>query len=193
MMTPTAMLHSPPPKLKDRAGEASCYAFFPQTFVVPSEYRMFVEGFKRQGGTWIMKPIGRAQGQGIFLFNKLSQVRQAGCKWHARLVKIVYGIECHGGGRVGVFVGGGLGPWRRWCWWGSAEDSTLPPRASIAFRERSRRMTASGRECVRCALRIHNGSIAAPCSDSMSSGALPDASCLPDQRLAARPHLEAGR
>jgi tubulin polyglutamylase TTLL9 len=35
---------------------------------------MFVEEFKRSGGTWIMKPIGRAQGQGIFLFNKLSQV-----------------------------------------------------------------------------------------------------------------------
>ncbi len=35
---------------------------------------MFVEEFKRSGGVWIMKPIGRAQGQGIFLFNKLSQV-----------------------------------------------------------------------------------------------------------------------
>lgn len=35
---------------------------------------MFVEEFKRSGGVWIMKPIGKAQGQGIFLFNKLSQV-----------------------------------------------------------------------------------------------------------------------
>eukprot|EP00798_Chlamydomonas_sp_ICE-L_P013419 gene13419-19273_t len=35
---------------------------------------MFVEEFKRSGGTWIMKPIGRAQGAGIFLFNKLSQI-----------------------------------------------------------------------------------------------------------------------
>ncbi|PNG99127.1 putative tubulin polyglutamylase TTLL9, partial [Tetrabaena socialis] len=40
----------------------------------PSEYRMFVEEFKRSGGVWIMKPTGRAQGQGIFLFNKLSQI-----------------------------------------------------------------------------------------------------------------------
>eukprot|EP00775_Hariotina_reticulata_P014320 gene14320-46_t len=54
--------------------EAAAYAFFPQTYVVPSEYRMLVEEFKRSGGTWIMKPIGRAQGQGIFLFNKLNQI-----------------------------------------------------------------------------------------------------------------------
>ena len=59
---------------QDRHAEAAHYNFFPLTFVVPSEYRMFVEEFKRAGGTWIMKPIGKAQGQGIFLFNKLSQV-----------------------------------------------------------------------------------------------------------------------
>lgn len=59
---------------EDRYGEAAQYNFFPLTFVVPSEYRMFVEEFKRSGGTWIMKPIGKAQGQGIFLFNKLSQI-----------------------------------------------------------------------------------------------------------------------
>jgi tubulin polyglutamylase TTLL9 len=69
---PVIALHPKP--LQDRAAEAAGYAFFPLTFVVPSEYRMFVEEFKRSGGTWIMKPIGRAQGQGIFLFNKLSQV-----------------------------------------------------------------------------------------------------------------------
>ena len=42
------------------------------------EYRMFVEEFKRSGGVWIMKPIGAAQGKGIFLFNKLSQVSRCG-------------------------------------------------------------------------------------------------------------------
>lgn len=62
-----------PPAAQERLEEAAQYNFFPQTFVVPSEYRMFVEEFKRSGGTWIMKPIGKAQGQGIFLFNKLSQ------------------------------------------------------------------------------------------------------------------------
>ncbi|KAG1677585.1 hypothetical protein FOA52_014483 [Chlamydomonas sp. UWO 241] len=61
---------------EDRAAEAAQYNFFPMTFVVPSEYRMFVEEFKNSGGTWIMKPIGQAQGRGIFLFNKLSQISE---------------------------------------------------------------------------------------------------------------------
>lgn len=38
---------------------------------------MFVEEFKRSpGAVWIMKPIGRAQGRGIFLFSKLSQISE---------------------------------------------------------------------------------------------------------------------
>lgn len=50
-------------------------SFWTGTFVLPSEYGMFVEEFKRSpGAIWIMKPIGRAQGRGIFLFNKLSQI-----------------------------------------------------------------------------------------------------------------------
>eukprot|EP00746_Dinoflagellata_sp_MGD_P039562 gnl/MRDRNA2_/MRDRNA2_19545_c0_seq1.p1 gnl/MRDRNA2_/MRDRNA2_19545_c0~~gnl/MRDRNA2_/MRDRNA2_19545_c0_seq1.p1 ORF type:complete len:528 (+),score=103.73 gnl/MRDRNA2_/MRDRNA2_19545_c0_seq1:319-1902(+) len=35
---------------------------------------MFVEEFKKQFGTWIMKPVGKSQGKGIFLVNKLSQI-----------------------------------------------------------------------------------------------------------------------
>lgn len=49
----------------------------PTTFVLPSEYAMFVEEFKRQqpgGAIWIMKPVGKSQGRGIFLFDKLSQI-----------------------------------------------------------------------------------------------------------------------
>lgn len=58
----------------------------PTTFVVPMEYSMFVEEFKKQqtnGAIWIMKPVGKSQGKGIFLFDKLSQIaawRQAP-KW----------------------------------------------------------------------------------------------------------------
>ena len=38
------------------------------------DYSLFVEEFRKQeSATWIMKPSGRAQGQGIFLINKLSQ------------------------------------------------------------------------------------------------------------------------
>jgi tubulin polyglutamylase TTLL9 len=37
---------------------------------------MFVEAFKREPGSlWIMKPIGKAQGKGIFLFSKLSDIK----------------------------------------------------------------------------------------------------------------------
>ena len=43
--------------------------------MVPQEYGLFYEEFKRQpNNTWIMKPVGRAQGKGIFLFAKLSQI-----------------------------------------------------------------------------------------------------------------------
>jgi len=64
--------------------EASKFNFFPTTYVLPQEYSLFMEEFKKSGGaTWIMKPIGRAQGRGIFLFNKLSQVSdwKKGHKW----------------------------------------------------------------------------------------------------------------
>ena len=42
--------------------EAQSYDFIPTTFVLPREYSMFVEEFKKTGGVWIMKPIGSAQG-----------------------------------------------------------------------------------------------------------------------------------
>lgn len=79
--------------------EANKWDFFPTTFVLPvscrfwrslnryrflliddtcplqSEYHMFVEEFKRKSGTiWIMKPAGRAQGKGIFLFTDLKDI-----------------------------------------------------------------------------------------------------------------------
>lgn len=57
-----------------RMDEAEAYDFIPATFVLPKEYSMFVEEFKKTGGIWIMKPIGSAQGKGIFLFTKLSEI-----------------------------------------------------------------------------------------------------------------------
>lgn len=60
-----------------RLAEAARYNICPITFVVPQEYSMFVEEFKKwTGSTWIMKPIGRSQGSGIFLVNKLAQTQQ---------------------------------------------------------------------------------------------------------------------
>ncbi|KAL1524709.1 hypothetical protein AB1Y20_019593 [Prymnesium parvum] len=59
-----------------RDDEAAAYDFFPGTYVLPADYGLFVEEFKTHppGSIWIMKPTGSAQGKGIFLFNKLSQV-----------------------------------------------------------------------------------------------------------------------
>eukprot|EP00931_Biecheleriopsis_adriatica_P076601 TRINITY_DN50293_c0_g1_i1.p1 TRINITY_DN50293_c0_g1~~TRINITY_DN50293_c0_g1_i1.p1 ORF type:complete len:534 (+),score=112.57 TRINITY_DN50293_c0_g1_i1:142-1743(+) len=60
-----------------RHDEAAKYNICPVTFVVPQEYSMFVEEFKKwTGATWIMKPVGRSQGSGIFLINKLAQTQQ---------------------------------------------------------------------------------------------------------------------
>eukprot|EP00047_Mylnosiga_fluctuans_P010918 m.18593 g.18593 ORF g.18593 m.18593 type:complete len:531 (-) comp3357_c0_seq2:999-2591(-) len=71
----TASLPPPPPaqpnaiKLK--------VDFLPTTFKLPSEYRMFVEEFKKQpSSAWIMKPVGSSQGKGIFLVTKLSQLAE---------------------------------------------------------------------------------------------------------------------
>ena len=49
----------------------------PDTFMLPSDYSIFVEEFRRHPNTtWIMKPSGAAQGRGIFLVTKLSQLKR---------------------------------------------------------------------------------------------------------------------
>ena len=103
---------------------AARYDFAPTTFVLPGDYALFVEEFKKPaaaaggpsggaaggsgggggsgaaadgtatpgagaagagGCTWIMKPVGRSQGKGIFLFTKLSQITQwkSDSRWRA--------------------------------------------------------------------------------------------------------------
>lgn len=46
----------------------------PLTYRLPAEYRLFVEAFKKHPGVYIAKPIGRAQGRGIFLFDDLKKI-----------------------------------------------------------------------------------------------------------------------
>lgn len=68
--------------------------------MLPSEYGMFVEEFKRSpGAVWIMKPIGRAQGRGIFLFNKLSQISdwKKDHRWKADQPQVGAGATGRGG------------------------------------------------------------------------------------------------
>ena len=54
--------------------EAAALEFFPLTFTLPNEGQMMLRAFREVGGVWIFKPVGRAQGKGIFLVNKPSQV-----------------------------------------------------------------------------------------------------------------------
>ena len=59
-----------------RQAEAAKYDFFPQSYVLPSEYMMFENAYISQPGlTWIAKPTARAQGKGIFLINDLRDVK----------------------------------------------------------------------------------------------------------------------
>ena len=59
-----------------RKDEAEKYErICPSSFVLPQDYNLFVEAFKKEPGqVWIMKPVGRSQGKGIFLFNSLHQI-----------------------------------------------------------------------------------------------------------------------
>ena len=48
---------------KDGADPAE-FDFIPKTYVLPGEGQMLLREVREKGGTWIMKPIGRAQGTG---------------------------------------------------------------------------------------------------------------------------------
>lgn len=50
---------------------------FPTTYSIPSDYSLFVEEFKKSPNSmWIMKPASKSQGAGIFLINKLAQIKK---------------------------------------------------------------------------------------------------------------------
>ena len=70
---------------RERGDDASCVPdFVPLTFSLPADYSLFVEEFRRvPHATWIVKPTGKAQGKGIFLVNKLAQVKRWATGLHA--------------------------------------------------------------------------------------------------------------
>uniref|UniRef100_A0A673L0Y7 Tubulin tyrosine ligase-like family, member 1 n=1 Tax=Sinocyclocheilus rhinocerous TaxID=307959 RepID=A0A673L0Y7_9TELE len=62
---------------KDENGKYLYLEFVPVMFMLPADYNLFVEEFRKSpSSTWIMKPCGKAQGKGIFLINKLSQIKK---------------------------------------------------------------------------------------------------------------------
>ena len=62
---------------KDESGALIYMDIAPLTYILPGDYNIFVEEFKKYpNATWIMKPTARAQGKGIFLVNKLKQLQR---------------------------------------------------------------------------------------------------------------------
>lgn len=60
---------------RDESGNLLYIDVVPMTYILPGDYTIFVEEFKKNPNTtWIMKPTSRSQGSGIFLVNKLKQV-----------------------------------------------------------------------------------------------------------------------
>eukprot|EP00356_Strombidium_inclinatum_P012815 CAMPEP_0170492812 /NCGR_PEP_ID=MMETSP0208-20121228/12904_1 /TAXON_ID=197538 /ORGANISM="Strombidium inclinatum, Strain S3" /LENGTH=269 /DNA_ID=CAMNT_0010768627 /DNA_START=258 /DNA_END=1067 /DNA_ORIENTATION=+ len=62
---------------RDENGSLVYLDVVPLTYVLPGEYTIFVEEFKRnKSTTWIMKPTNRAQGSGIFIVTNLKQIQK---------------------------------------------------------------------------------------------------------------------
>jgi tubulin polyglutamylase TTLL1 len=62
---------------KDEQGNYIYMDIIPNTYILPGDYTIFVEEFRRNPNImWIMKPSSKAQGKGIFLVNKLNQLKK---------------------------------------------------------------------------------------------------------------------
>ncbi|KAJ3411751.1 putative tubulin polyglutamylase ttll1 [Chytridiales sp. JEL 0842] len=51
--------------------------FLPMTYTLPGDYNLFAEEFRKNpSSVWIMKPTDKARGIGIFIINKLQQIKK---------------------------------------------------------------------------------------------------------------------
>lgn len=70
--------------------------FVPVTYLLPADYTLFVEEFRRNpNAMWIMKPTSRSQGKGIFIINKLAQIKKwsTQSRWAQMPLKEAYVIS----------------------------------------------------------------------------------------------------
>lgn len=66
-----------PIAVKDDEGNYVYLDFIPKTYLLPQDYTLFAEEYKKNPRlTWIIKPSAKARGEGIFLVNRLSQVKK---------------------------------------------------------------------------------------------------------------------
>ncbi|XP_065185510.1 polyglutamylase complex subunit TTLL1-like [Sycon ciliatum] len=62
---------------KEADGTYKYLDFLPVTFILPGDYNLFTENFKRTPNVrWIMKPTSKACGVGIIIVTKLSQIKK---------------------------------------------------------------------------------------------------------------------
>ena len=62
---------------EDKHEEAAKFDFYPATYCLPADYGLFEVDYKKNpNAVWIMKPPAKAQGKGIFLFTKTSQIAE---------------------------------------------------------------------------------------------------------------------
>lgn len=61
----------------NQTNKRSILDYLPMTYVLPSDYCLFVEEYKKTpSAMWIMKPHAKARGIGIFLVTKLIQIKK---------------------------------------------------------------------------------------------------------------------
>lgn len=70
------MLKSGTPIAKCVRGTFLYLDFIPSTYVLPVDYHLFLEEYRKNPCTWIIKPCGKSGGTGIFLIDKLSKLKK---------------------------------------------------------------------------------------------------------------------